>query len=312
MSSVASVLRRASSDRMLGVALALVLDRVTKEPPNRVHPVAIFGTQMQRVEQRLWADRRSNGVVYTSIGVVGAALAGALSRSVLLSTWVAVAGTELRRTGARLSAHLEADDLEGARAALPSLVGRDPSQLDASGISAAVIESIAENTVDAVVAPVFWGLVAGAPGAAAYRAVNTMDAMVGHRSERYERFGWASARVDDVANWLPARIFAVLVAVQQPDRATAMVRLIRRDAAAHPSPNAGVAETAMAAAIGRELGGPLRYGERHESRPRLGDGPRPSERDVHEAIRVASRTEWLMTATIAAAWVGRRMCGGAR
>ena len=148
-------------------------------------------------------------------------------------------------------------------------MGRDPSLLDESGIAAAVIESVAEKSVDAVIAPAFWAAIAGAPGAAAYRAINTMDAMVGRRNERYERFGWAAARLDDVANYVPARIFAGLAVGLRPSQAKDIVTAVRRDAPAHPSPNAGVAEAAVAAALGRQLGGPLRYGTVREDRPPL-------------------------------------------
>src|SRR5690606_15478706 len=142
------------------------------------------------------------------------------------------------------------------REALPALVGRDPTHLDASEISAAVIESLAENTVDAVIAPAFWGLIAGAPGAWSYRAVNTMDAMVGHRSDRYLRFGWSSARLDDLANLVPARLTAALVMLCRPRQTRAVTTAVRRDGRKHPSPNAGVAEAAFAAALGVQLGGP--------------------------------------------------------
>ncbi|MEM8708116.1 MAG: adenosylcobinamide-phosphate synthase CbiB [Actinomycetota bacterium] len=291
--------RVSGANRPLAVASGLVLDRLFPEPPNEVHPVALFGSAMGHVETALWADDRNRGVAYTTIGVLGAAVVGARTRSLSTATSIVVAGTQLRRTAADIATELDRDDLVAARTALPSLVGRDPSELDESDISAAVIESVAENMVDAVIAPAFWGLVAGAPGAAAYRAINTMDAMVGHRSERYERFGWAAAKLDDAANYVPARIFAGLIAVQRSDRWRDMVATIRRDAPAHPSPNAGVAETAMASAIERELGGPLRYGERVENRPRLGDGPRPQASDVAEAIRLADRAEWIFTGATA-------------
>ena len=287
--------RVTGANRPLAVASGLVLDRLFREPPNEIHPVALFGNAMTNVEEIVWADDRNRGVVYTAIGVAGAAIVGARTRSLSTVISVVVAGSELRRTAARITAELDHGQLEVARTELPALVGRDPSELDASDISAAVIESVAENMVDAVIAPAFWGLVAGAPGAAAYRAINTMDAMVGHRSERYERFGWAAAKLDDAANYIPARLFAGLIAVQRSNRWRGIVATIRRDASAHPSPNAGVAETAMAAAIGRELGGPLRYGDRVENRPRLGDGPRPEANDVAEAIRLADRAEWIFT-----------------
>src|SRR5204863_6463621 len=124
-------------------------------------------------------------------------------------------------------------------------VGRDPSELDESGVARAVVESVAENTVDAVVAPACWAAVFGAPGVLAHRAVNTLDAMVGHRSARYARFGWAAARLDDGAAWVPARLTAVLVALVRPRAARLVWQAVRRDAPAHPSPNAGVAEAAF-------------------------------------------------------------------
>ena len=200
----------------------------------------------------------------------------------------------MRRAAADVHAALVARDLERARALLPALVGRDPSTLDASGVAAAVVESLAENSVDAVVAPALWGFAAGAPGALAYRAVNTMDAMVGHRSARYARFGSGSARLDDVANYVPARVTALLVALARPRHAARVARAVRADAPAHPSPNAGVAEAAFAGALGVELGGPLRYGERVEDRPRLGAGPRPQPADIPRALRLADDVELLL------------------
>jgi adenosylcobinamide-phosphate synthase len=206
----------------------------------------------------------------------------------------------LRTEAARVHGALTRGDLQAARDRLPALVGRDPAALDESGIAAAVIESVAENTVDAVVAPALWGAVLGAPGACGYRAVNTMDSMVGNRSARYRRFGWASARADDLANFLPARATAALVCLAAPARAPVVAGVVRRDAPRHPSPNAGVAEAAFAASLGVELGGTLRYGERVEHRPLLGTGPRPSALDIPRAIALANRVELLLVALLAA------------
>lgn len=303
-------------DRALGVALGLVLDRLLGEPPDVLHPVAWFGTAMGRAERALYADARLPGAVYALTGValgagsglalqrLGRTLPGGRAgcegrepcgRSVVLpvATAVAVAGAGrmLRDTAARIEQRLVEGDLEGARELLPWLVGRDPSGLDTGGVSAAVVESLAENTVDAVVAPAFWGLVAGAPGVLTHRAVNTMDAMVGHRSERYARFGTASARLDDVMAWLPARVLAGLVAVLAAAGPKVVLRTVRRDAPAHPSPNSGVAESAVAAALGVELGGPVRYGTREEDRPRLGQGPRPDASTITLARRLVDRVE---------------------
>jgi adenosylcobinamide-phosphate synthase len=253
---------------------------------------------MDFLEKRLYADDRRSGVAYAAAGTSLGLLAGAGARSVGLAVGVAAAGRSLRATARRIEECLLADDLDAARTALPGLVGRDPSVLDASGMSAAVVESLAENSVDAVVAPAFWGLVAGAPGALAYRCINTMDAMVGHRSPHYERFGWGSARLDDVANLLPARLFAGLVVLCRPMQAVRVLGIIRRDAGAHPSPNAGVAESAMAAALACRLGGPLRYGSRDEVRPHLGDGPRPTAADIARARRLADDTELALVALL--------------
>ena len=287
-------------------ALGLLGDRIGGEPPPSVHPVGWFGSLMTKLERRIWADRRSAGVAYAVTGVTVGAAVGALLRSTACAVALTAAGRELRSVALRIADQLAAGDLESARAELPALVGRDPSELDESGIAAAVIESVAENSVDAVVAPVFWAVVAGAPGATAYRAVNTMDAMVGRLDERYRQFGWAAARTDDVANYVPARLFAVLVAALRPRRARAIWQAVCRDAPAHPSPNAGVAEAAVAAALGRELGGPLRYGTKHENRPQLGDGPRPSTVDITTAVRLASQAELLLAAVSALVWACRR------
>ncbi len=296
--------------RFGAVALGLLLDRALPEPPSRWHPVAWFGTAMGAIEGRLWVaspdEQRTRGVAYAAAGVALGVSAGCLARFTAPVVTIVVAGSELRRIGRRIG-DAAAVDLDQARAELPSLVGRDPSELDASGISAAVIESLAENAVDAVVAPVFWGVVAGAPGAAAYRAINTMDAMVGHRSERYERFGTAAARLDDVANWIPARLFAALVAAVSPSTGRAAFDAVRRDASAHPSPNAGVAEAAVAGALGIELGGTLYYDGRVDHRPTLGVGPGPTPGDVARAADLTSKAEWMLAGLLFVAWlVGRQ------
>lgn len=294
--------------RRCGAAVVgLMIDRALGEPPNRLHPVAWFGTAMGRVEQLLWRDERGAGAAYTATGVAIGAATGAVLLPTSLAVALCVAGRQLRTVAASIGDLLDAGDLAGARDKLPWLVGRDPSHLDESGVSAAVVESLAENSVDAVIAPVFWALVAGAPGVAGYRAVNTMDAMVGHRNERYEAFGWSAARLDDVANWIPARLFGALVAGCAPSRAATVATLVRRDARAHPSPNAGVAETSVAAALGVELGGPLRYGEVAQNRPRLGDGPRPNAAQIPEAITLVNRVELLVAALLGAVWMLDRL-----
>jgi adenosylcobinamide-phosphate synthase len=204
-----------------------------------------------------------------------------------VATYVAVAGRALALAASEVARDLQAGDLEAARLGLPALVGRDPSGLDEVGMSRAVVESVAENTVDAVVAPAVWATLGGPAAALAYRAVNTLDAMVGHRTARYGRFGWASARADDLAGWVPARLTALLVAVVRPTRARSIWRAVRWQAAAHPSPNAGVAEAAFAAALQVRLGGVNVYAGRPERRPSLGSGRAPQVGDIPRAIRLS-------------------------
>lgn len=286
--------------RVLGAACGLGLDRLLGEPPARVHPVAAFGRLMGEVERTVYRDERAAGVRYAAVGVAVATSAGAAVGSTAVAVAATAAGRMLRSTARSIERSLRGGDLNAARQELPALVGRDPSMLDESGIAAAVIESLAENTVDAVVAPALWGAALGAPGAAAYRAVNTMDAMVGHRSPRHRNFGWCSARLDDVANFVPARVTAALVCLASPRRAAAVRRAVRVDAPRHPSPNAGVAEAAFAAALGVELGGTVRYGERVEERPRLGIGRRPSACDIEPATRLADRVELTLAGVLTA------------
>jgi len=273
--------------RSVAAGLGVLADGFLGEPPMSPHPVAAFGSVMRAIERRLYADRRTTGLAHAAAGVGLGAAAGVLVGSTAVATYLAVAGRALREVSAEVALALEVGDLEGARRLVPSLVGRDPTGLDASELARAVVESLAENTVDAVVAPALWGAVGGAPGVLAYRAANTLDAMVGHRSERYQRYGWASARVDDAANWVPARVTAVLVAAVRPRQAALVWHTVRAEARHHPSPNAGVAEAAFAAALGLRLGGVNRYGDRVELRPSLGDGRRAEARDIGPAVALS-------------------------
>jgi adenosylcobinamide-phosphate synthase len=307
------------------VAAGLVADRWLGEPPAPVHPVALFGKTMQAAERRLYADRRSAGVLYALVGTAGAATAGhaaarmtrKISRrsgtgsaaAICTATYVAVASRALIESASRVARALTDEDLRSARQLLPELVGRNPSGLGTQEISRAVVESLAENTVDAVVAPALWAAVGGAPGVLAYRAVNTLDAMVGHRSARYLRFGWAAAKADDVAGWVPARATALLVACVRPTAAAAVLRAVRAQAPAHPSPNAGVAEAAFAAALGRRFGGANVYDSGIEERPPLGEGPPPSVADIKRAGTLSRDVVALLAALLAGPYViriGRR------
>ena len=269
-----------------GAAAGLLLDRVLPEPPDRWHPVAWLGGALREVEGALYRDDRAAGAVHAAAGVALGAVAGGLVPTAVATT-VAVSGRMLGRVATEVGGALDRGHLDEARALLPSLVGRDPRSLDEAGIVRAVVESVAENTVDAVVAPALWAAALGGAGALGYRAANTLDSMVGHHSARDERFGWASARLDDALGWVPARATAALVVLVRPARAGAVLRAVRRDAPAHPSPNAGVAEAAFAAALGVRLGGANRYGDRLDVRPPLGDGPPPGRRDIRRAVALS-------------------------
>jgi adenosylcobinamide-phosphate synthase len=299
------------STRMIGAAVGLLADRELGEPPSSVHPVAAFGRVMTSLEDAVFAPTRAAGMRYTTLGVgIGFGMGAPLPTAAVVA--LAAAGRALRGAAAEVHDALVASDIDRARSLVPTLVGRDPSALDASGLSAAVIESLAENTVDAVVAPVWWAVVGGSGAGSAYRAVNTMDAMVGHHSERYEDFGWASARLDDVANYVPARLTALLTACVRPSAAPRVARAVREHAPLHPSPNAGVAEAAFAAALRIELGGPLRYGTREEDRPRLGAGPRPDVDDIDRAIALASHVELALVGMLLFGGLTGRLVGQRR
>lgn len=299
---------RRLTPRLLGAAAGVLADRRFGEPAVEPHPVAAFGTVMAAVERGLWRDSRPAGVVHAGVGVgLGAAAGSAMGSGALptaAATYVAVAGRSLGDVAAEIGSALEAGDLEGARDLLPSLVGRDPTGLDEREIARAVVESVGENTVDAVIAPAFWGALLGPSGALGYRAANTLDAMVGHRNERYERYGWASARLDDLANLAPARLTALLVAACRPATAPAIWRAVRDDAPAHPSPNAGVAEAAFAAALGVQLGGTNRYGDQFDHRAALGEGRPPAAADIGSAVRLADDVTALLVAVLVVAAVG--------
>jgi adenosylcobinamide-phosphate synthase len=263
---------------------------------------------MRMAEDRRYRDARRTGIEHVVLGAGLAAVAGMVLRRAAgpavaggAATALTVGARMLTTEALAIETQLEAGDLEAARAALPALVGRDPSELGEDEIARAVVESVAENTVDAVVAPVVWAAAGGGVGALVYRAVNTMDSMVGHHGERYERFGWAAARLDDVVNWVPARLAATIVALVRPARAGDVWRAVREDAPGHPSPNAGVVEAAFAAALGVKLGGTNRYGVRVEQRAALGRGRPPTPADIGASVRLSGHVNAVLIAALAAA-----------
>nr|WP_208867788.1 cobalamin biosynthesis protein [Streptomyces wuyuanensis] len=302
-----------------GAAAGLAGDLLLGDP-RRGHPVAAFGRAAAAVERRLWRDHRGWGALHTAVCTGGAVAAGALaaactrrSRAAAVAltaaaTWAVVGGTSLGREARAIGGALAAGDIEVARERLPHLCGRDPQALDGPGIARAVVESVAENTSDAVVGALVWGAVGGVPGLVGFRAVNTLDAMVGHKSLRHRRYGWASARLDDIAGWPGARLTALLATASGGDPRGA-ARAWRRDAAKHPSPNAGPVEAAFAGALGVRLGGTLSYGGRVEHRPVLnGDTGRAVRvADIERAVRLSHRVGVLALAVCA----GGRLAAGA-
>jgi adenosylcobinamide-phosphate synthase len=288
----------------LGLVGGAVADLALGDP-RRWHPVAGFGRMASGLELRVWRPSRVAGAGYALalVGATGAAAWAAdtrlrrrpLGRALLTGAlaWTALGGRSLGGIALDLAARVRAGDLEAARALLPALAGRDPDGLDGSELCRAAVESVAENTADAIIGPLLWGAIAGPGGIAGYRAANTLDAMVGHRGTRYLHFGWASARLDDLLGWAPARLGGVLACALAPavggERSRALGTM-RRDGPAHPSPNAGRLEAAFAGALGVRLGGRNRYGDRVEERPALGAGPLPGPADVERAARLATLT----------------------
>jgi adenosylcobinamide-phosphate synthase len=282
---------------VLGVAADAVFG-----DPRKYHPVAGFGRAATALERKLHRDNKAAGVAHAVVLVGGTVLAGvaverlgrrspvAQALTTAAATWIVLGGSSLADEGTAMGRELDGGDLDAARKRLPNLCGREPLKLDTLGLAKATVESVAENTSDAVVAPLFWGAVAGVPGLLGYRAANTLDAMVGHRNERYLRFGWAAARLDDVANLLPSRLAALLTAAGAPvvgGSAGEAWRTWRRDAAAHPSPNAGQVEAAFAGALEVRLGGRTVYAHGAEDRPVLGHGRNPDAGHVTRAVELS-------------------------
>jgi adenosylcobinamide-phosphate synthase len=285
----------------LGVAVGYLADR-TFGDPRRGHPVAAFGAAASWLEARCYADRQAAGVVYTGV-LVGAAIAFRTALERLISkrslptvittaaaTWAVLGGRSLSREAATVADQLAGGRLTAARVQVRHLVGRDTAALSAEEVARATVESLAENTSDAIVAPLLWGAAAGLPGLLGYRAVNTLDAMIGHRSPRYLEFGWAAARLDDLANWVPARLAALAAAAWAPAVGGITgntLSVIRRAAGRHPSPNAGVVEAAFAGALDIRLGGQNAYHGRVEDRGILGTGRPVAVADIGRANRLA-------------------------
>lgn len=274
------------------------------------HPVTWLGALIAGVEHRLNDGPRSRrlaaGALCTVLTLVAAALPACLVQGLLpeglpglllggVLAWPMIAARSMHAHVAAVARPLGSGDLAAARRAVAMIVGRDPERLDASGVTRAATESLAENSSDGIVAPIFWGVVAGLPGLAVYKAVNTLDSMIGHRSARYEAFGKTAARLDDLMNLVPARLTGLLFVLASGRRAAGALRIMRRDAPRHRSPNAGWPEAAMAGALGIRLSGPRSYGDRTSDEPWLNGGaPDPTARDLDAALALFRRAIWIV------------------
>ncbi|HVT64205.1 MAG TPA: cobalamin biosynthesis protein [Mycobacteriales bacterium] len=300
----------------LGVLAGLALDAALGDP-SRWHPVAGFGQAATTVQTKVEKDSRAAGVAFVALtvapcvaaGVAGERLAGRSAARygglTALTCFSVVAGRSLRREARAIQQSLNDGDLPAARQRLRSLCGRDASTLDEADLSRAVVESLAENTSDAVIGPLVWWSLGGLPGLVGYRAVNTLDAMVGHHSPRYERFGWAAARLDDLANLVPSRLGGAIATLSAPLLSGDPRRALdtwRRDASAHPSPNAGVVEAAFAGALDLRLGGRIDYPYGPSERPLLNaHGRAPTTADIGRAVRLSRLVQAGAVATCVAA-----------
>lgn len=299
---------------MYSLAAALLLDRLFGEP-RRWHPLAGFGKLASWLEVRLYgpaaaapAVRRLRGIAAVAILLVplvwlATLLAALPSAGVALGIvllYLAIGQRSLAEHARRVLDALQRCDLELAQRQVGMMVSRDTGAMQPPDIARAAVESVLENGNDAVFGALFWFLVAGAPGAVLYRLSNTLDAMWGYRSERYLHFGWAAARLDDLLNFIPARLTALTYALL--GRAGTALACWRSQARQWESPNAGPVMAAGAGSLGVSLGGPASYHGRVETRPPLGRGAAAAPGDIARALALVRRGVWL--------WLAAVFCGG--
>lgn len=303
---------------------ALLIEAVVGYPDRLVrsigHPVTWIGRLIRALERNCNSDtatparRRALGLITVLLIVsIVAVVTLVIERGLLLLPFgligvgvlasALIAQRSLHEHVARVADALDKTGVTGGREAVSHIVGRDVAALDVAGIARAAIESLAENFSDGVVAPVFWMLIAGLPGAAVYKAVNTADSMIGHRTPRYQAFGWAAARLDDLLNLPASRLsaFLIIAAATVTPRASASGawRAVRRDAGRHRSPNAGYPEAAMAGALGLALAGPRSYGGVRVDDALMGDGRRAADAgDIRAALGLYRRADGLLIALV--------------
>jgi adenosylcobinamide-phosphate synthase len=315
--------------RLFIAFFALLADRYFGEPEwlwsRMPHPVTLFGKAVEVAEDALLdenagARRKRSAGIWTVVlllavaMIAGSIIAGLFGIFPVVGTVLEIGFVSIFIAQKSLADHVAAvahgfreGDLQGGREAVSMIVGRDPEKLDEAGVCRAAVESLAENTSDGVVAPLFWYLVFGLPGILAYKMLNTADSMIGHRDDKYTDFGRASARADDWANWIPARltglICALAVLVTHGNTAGKSVfETMMRDARLHRSPNAGWPESAFGAALGLALGGPRVYHGDATSEPFLNSAGRVNANpfDIDRAIKLFWQVCWALTGTVLA------------
>jgi adenosylcobinamide-phosphate synthase len=284
------------------------------------HPVTWMGRLISWFDRRLNRDgaipdarRRAGTLTLLALLIIVGAVSLIIARTLLLLPFgilalAIVASTLLTQRSlfvhvARVADALDDGDIAASREAVAHLVGRDTADLDEAGIARAAIESLAENFSDGVVAPSFWMVIAGLPGAALYKAINTADSMIGYRNERYRDFGWPAAKLDDLANLPASRLSALLIIasayVTRGASASSAWQTMQRDASRHASPNAGYPEAAMAGALGLALGGPRSYDGAEHDGAWMGDGRSEANvRDIRAALALYKRADALLIAIV--------------
>ncbi|WP_174734602.1 adenosylcobinamide-phosphate synthase CbiB [Mesobacillus harenae] len=281
---------------LIALTIAIIIDLIIGDPPHLPHPVRWIGSLIYKLEKGLNKGRtkKLNGTVMlmavltiiggTSLLIISCLYwihpaAAILGEAILIST--TIAQKSLKEAALSIFDPLKKGDIEMARQNVAYIVGRDTEKLDEPEIVRAAVETVAENTSDGITAPLFWALIGGAPLALMYRAINTCDSIVGYRNEKYKEFGWASARLDDVVNWIPSRLtaFSMLIG-NRPESISRMQawKIVFRDAKKHPSPNSGWGEAAVAAILGIQLGGINYYKGIVSDRAKMGDARVPIQK----------------------------------
>lgn len=305
---------------LISITVAYFIDSIVGDPPDWPHPVRWIGAAIGFFEKR-WnhgVAKRWKGTamlllvlllvflltgIFIIIGYQIHPVAGIVLEGVLIAA--AISQKSLKKAAIEVFHPLKAGNLPDARKKLSYIVGRDTGSLDQAEIARGAIETVAENTSDGVTAPLFWAFIGGAPLAMVYRAVNTCDSMVGYRNEKYMDFGWASAKMDDVMNWIPSRLTGMIMLLGHPHKKVGNRRawqILFRDAKKHPSPNSGWGEAAVAAIMGIQLGGINYYNGIRSNRAKMGEPVYPIQAvHIKKAISIMQTTAGLFLLFL---WIG--------